>query len=301
MILRFELLNRALDPWDLFSDRSKPPSMPSKRLALGFLTLSLFASAMPALARAEESNLWEDIRAPTRSSPEARRSIMRANRALSEQQYAIATREALKALRIAPDSSEAFLALGSAQLYSGHPREAMHSFERAIELDPRQLLDPNVSSRIAHAAIRAGNYPLAIDALHALIAALPSIAMRANAFNRLADLVQSEGRVDEAIILYRNALLEARSMHPRAALGLALALRRLNRNEEAAIYLELAARTPEIERIIQEVPGHPSERSARNALIHLARGEKDKAHALFLKVADESPHHREHALREARQ
>lgn len=268
------------------------------RLALPIaLLLTLL---MPSGVSAERSNFWGDVREPARSSPEVRSAIERGARAIGEQQYAIATREALAALSKAPESAEAHVLLGNAQLFSGNAEAAVRTFERAVALKAEVLRDPNVAMRVAHAAIQAGRYPLAIDALQAMIAGLPAIAMRAASFHRLADLLQSEGALEEAILAYRNALIEARSLHPQASIGLALALHRLGRDDEAAPYLTRAAATTDIERIIQEVPGHPSERLARYALIHRARGEHAEARALFLKVSEESPHHREHALAETK-
>lgn len=271
-----------------------------RALLIALLLPPLLSVLTPSLASAQRSDFWSDVREPERSSSEARSAIERGVRAIGEQQYAIATREALAALSKAPESAEAHILLGNAQLFSGNAADAARSFERAFTLKTEVLRDPNVAMRVAHAAIQAGRYPLAINALRAMIAGLPAIAMRAASFHRLADLLQSEGALEEAVLAYRNALIEARALHPQASIGLALALQRLGRADEAAPYLSRAAATTDIERIIQEVPGHPSERLARYALIHRARGEHAEARALFLKVSEESPHHREHALAEAK-
>lgn len=268
------------------------------RLGLRSALVLVVFGCSPA-AFAESSELWNDLRAPSRSSPESRAAIDRASRAISEQQYTIATREALAALRLTPDSALAHIVLGSARFFTASPAEAADAFERGLELDPSLLRDPNIAARVAQAALHAGRYSLAIHAYKALIANLPAIAMRSAAFYRIADLLQGEGALEEALVYYRNALLEARALHPQTCLGLALALLRLGRPDEAAPYLEQALATREIEQIVEAVPGHASERLARYALLHRARGEHAKARALFKTVAEESPHHREHALAES--
>src|SRR5690606_24054355 len=145
-------------------------------------------------------------------------------RALEEQQPALASRAALEAIRRSPDSAEAHVLLGHARALAGDHRRASDAYEHALTLGAGALDDVRDASWAARAATHAERWELAERALRVLTERLPRVPARTLAFSRLGDVLQTLGprRLDEAIVAYRHALLDARGFLPSACIGLAL-------------------------------------------------------------------------------
>jgi tetratricopeptide (TPR) repeat protein len=268
--------------------------MPGSRRPIALLWLIACFSPAPTLAE----GIWTRIRSP--EAPEIATYREAAHRALEEQQPALASRAALEAIRRSPNSADAYVLLGHARALAGDHQKAADAYEHALSLAPDALDHVRDASWASRAATHAERWELAAHALRTLTTRLARVPARTLAFSRLGDVLQALGpsRLDEAIVAYRHALLDARGFLPSACIGLALALSRAGHADEARGWVHRALERTSVEELLDAVTGPASERLARRALIASSHGERAEAARLFRESAAQSPH-RDHALREA--
>jgi tetratricopeptide (TPR) repeat protein len=258
----------------------------------------VFCVVVGVAAPVSANGYWK--RLLTREASEADSYREAAYRALEEQQASSASRAALEAVRRSPRSAEAHVLLGHARALAGDFARASDAYEHAISLSPTALDDVKDASWASRAASHAARWELAVLTLQVLTTRLPRIPARTVAFSRLGDALQALGpaRLDEAIVAYRHALLDARGYLPSACIGLALALHRANRADEAHGWVERAMERTTIDELLETVVGPTSEHLARRALVARIQGNHAEASRLFRESASHSPH-RDHSLREA--
>jgi tetratricopeptide (TPR) repeat protein len=262
------------------------------------LRCALFCAVVGVATTAAADGYWK--RLLTREASEAETYREAAHRALEEQQASNASRAALEAVRRAPRSAEAHVLLGHARALAGDFARASDAYEHAVSLSPTALDDVKDASWASRAASHAARWELAVHTLRVLTTRLPRIPARTIAFSRLGDVLQALGptRLEEAIVAYRHALLDARGYLPSACIGLALALHRADRADEAKGWIDRATERTTIDELLETVVGPSSEHLARRALVARAQGNRAEAARLFRESAAQSPY-RDHSLREA--
>lgn len=240
------------------------PRLASSRGAtlVALLSAALLAGIAP---RAGADGLWSRLLSRTPDELAAQREA--AHRALEEKQPALASRAALEAIRIAPESAEAHVLLGHARALGSDFARASDAYEQALSLDERALDAVRDASWASRAAVHAGRWQLAERTLRVFTERLPRIPARTLAFARLGDVLQTLGRLEEATVAYRHALLDARDYLPPACLGLALALHRSGRVDEARGWVARAAERASVEELLGATTGPEVERRARAELL----------------------------------
>lgn len=239
-------------------------------MRLGHAALVLYLAAHATTASAER-RLWTRVASPEPKDAVSFREA--AYRALEEQQSALASRAALEAVRRAPRSAESHVLLGHARTLAGDYARATESYEEALRLDEDALRDVRDASWASRAAIHAEHWALAVHTLRVMTERLPKIPARTLAYSRLGDALQALGRdhLEAAMTAYRHALLDARGFLPSACVGLALALTRMGREDEALGWLDRALDQASVDDLVEATTGPSSEREARRALLESRR------------------------------
>lgn len=260
--------------------------MPRRGTRITLLMAALVA--FPASTSAD--GIWERVASSEPRDVDPLREA--AHRALEEKQPAIASRVALETIRRSPDSPEAHVLLGHARALAGDYEHAADAYARALMLDARALEAVQDASWAARAAVHAERWALAERALRILTERLGRVPARTVAFARLGDVLQTLGpaRLEESMIAYRHALLDARGFHPSASIGLALALHRSGKTQEARGWAARAIEHTTEEDLLQAVTGPKPERLARRALLASIRGERAEATRLFRESEAQSPY-----------
>ena len=120
------------------------------------------------------------------------------------------------ALRLKPDRPKIHFNLGHVRFMQGRWAEAVACFQRSIDLLPTDKAIYN----LAAAQANAGNTADAETAYRALLERTP---LHVPAMIALADLCRQTGRLDQAIVIYKQALgLNADNLRARTGLGIAL-------------------------------------------------------------------------------
>ncbi len=219
---------------------------------------------------------------------ELRGSMVRlfgATAALQAGQPERAEQEAREALAIAP-TTEAWIALGTAELQQGRIEDARRSLERAAAMEPEKA-SPWVG--LAWIAEREGQRDEAIR-LYEKVRALPIPSPEA--YWRLAAYALEEGRVDEARALLA-AVPQAELRVPDAAHRLAVAERRAGRTTLARTRIEGSLReypwAPHLwmlkAELLDEAGDLEGALAARRAALELAPGSVDAENAIAFTLA----------------
>jgi len=108
--------------------------------------------------------------------------------------------ELRKIIQRYPEDKEAVLTLGSAYYSRGENAEAVHYFERAIEIDPLYKLAYN---SLAYAYYFLGDPDKAIWAINKYISLVPD---EPNPYDTRGDLYRWDGKIDQAAQSYRKAV-----------------------------------------------------------------------------------------------
>jgi Flp pilus assembly protein TadD len=156
----------------------------------------------------------------------------------------------------------------------GRVEEAAREFDRAVALDP---LSPLINTDAARPFIRSGNYPRAIEQLHAAVEIDPTFP---RAHNLLTLCYMEIGRYDDAAREAQQAAELSGAPHEQAggAWGLSYQL--------AYIYAR-AGRAADARRVLEVLERSASARSDQlifQALAHAALGDRDRALVLIEKL-----------------
>ena len=148
-----------------------------------------------------------------------------------------------EAVRLAPDSSEAWNNLGGGLTEAGETKEALDCYRRATALDPA---DARLHLNLGSALTTSGDLDGARTELQAAVPRLPAShrAAMAAAFFNLGNALFQRGRVPEAAEQYRHAL-QARPDDVDSRINLGYALVRMGRGPEARpLFEEALTRDP---------------------------------------------------------
>jgi tetratricopeptide (TPR) repeat protein len=279
-------------------------------LALSLVSvLAGLASLAPSVARAD--GFWTQVRTPGLRA--YTRHVAAGRAALSEGRAEDACVAAEAAIALRPDDAPAHALRALARIAAsgaGDPR-AVEAVRRAVELDPSAFAATAEAETVARAAALAGDAALAATLLTRATTRLEAThPQRARLYVLAADLRLAAGPIDDeaatraalevAIRAFREGLGHA-ALAVRARLGLALALRRSGRLDEA----RLVARESLVQGgLVEPLFGADrallptSELAARAAVALEALGDAEGARARWRRAAESGPW-RAHAQREA--
>jgi tetratricopeptide (TPR) repeat protein len=251
------------------------------------LAFSLVVLVAP-FPSARASDFWDEVRVP--GLPGYRAAVARAEVALRARHFADALTFADHALEQRDDRPEAHRLRGLALGALGRDADAIPSLARALELDVSAFDDPVSGAVAAHIAVRAEAWALAERILHRAAAAMAPHPARKGLYADYGDVLLTLGpaHLEASIRAYEVALRDGHGHDPRAALGLALALHRDGRPEEAEPLIDALRRTVRMEAVLAAVAAPLAERKARIALLREAAGARDEARAAWAAATERS-------------
>ncbi|MBX3250598.1 MAG: hypothetical protein KF901_25700 [Myxococcales bacterium] len=244
---------------------------------------------LTATSAASASDFWDEVKTPGLRA--YRHDVSRARMALRARRLAQARDAASAAIERLPTRPEAWLVRGLAAGEAGDLASCAGDLERAHAVDAAALEDPVDGARAGELLARAGRHELAAEILGRILARMRASDGRRGLYALYGDVLLSLGpsRRAEAERAYREALRTA-PHDPRAALGLALALRRSDADDEE--WRELGRRVAALGRLDALLLGldvPEVERSARRAVVLEAVGDARGARAAWASVASRGP------------
>jgi tetratricopeptide (TPR) repeat protein len=241
------------------------------------------------------SDFWDEVRSP--GLRPFRRALGAAEAALSEGQLQAALELSEAAIARLPEDARGHALRGRALWALQRVDTAAEAFERAIALDPT-VLDAAGGDGAAHVAALSGRSALAERIIDRVLPRLQASPRRGALYALRGDLLSGVGpeRVREAEASYRQALRDAPELELRAGLGLALCLDRAGEANAAASVLSGIAALDTLEGELWRWPLTKLERSARQALVLDAAGDRSAAQRAWQTVADAAGPWRGHAL-----
>ena len=249
---------------------------------------------------AHASDFWDEVRAPGLRA--YRTALREAEDALARGRASDALEHARQALGRLDARPEAHRMAGRALSDMRRHDQAVEAFERALALDPAALDPPAAATAAATSAIATGALPLEERILRRALGHL-SDEPRGALLVWHGDVLQALGaeHLLGAMLSYREALRSEDADHPRALLGLALALHRDGEVDQAEALARQIAEADALERAMARVSPLPLvERVARRALRLDAIGDHAGALAAWRTVAKHAGPWRAHAERAGR-
>jgi tetratricopeptide (TPR) repeat protein len=249
---------------------------------------AFLAVSFPPSARA--SDFWDEVRTPGLRA--YRVLVEKAERDLDAGRYAEALEKAESAVDRMSDRPPAHvvrgLALGGLKRYG----EAVGAFEQALLLDRAALDDVDHGAAAVRIATRAAAYPLAALILSRLLGRMPDSPLRNALYAVQGDVLQLLGQeqLSAAVLAYRLALHNGQSgENVTLLLGLALALHREGKPEQAAELATRASAPVAVEHSLRSLALPRSERDARMAVWLESRGDFEGAGRAWSTAATEGP------------
>ncbi len=266
---------------------------PGQPIGVAAAVVVALGLSLPARA----SDFWDEVRTPGlrhyRVLVEQSQSALRTGR--HQEALQKADRAVARMSGRAPAHVLRALALGAMKRYG----DALEPLERALELDDRALDDVEQGEAAVRIAMRTAAYELAERILSRLTGTMASGGRRGSLYALQGDLLQLLGpeRLSAAILAYRLALREGdRPERPALLLGLALALHREGKPEQAMELGPQAGDRAAAERALRSLPLPPGERAARLAVMLESLGDRDGARQRW-SIAAQAGTWREHARR----
>jgi tetratricopeptide (TPR) repeat protein len=259
------------------------------------------ATCCPA-APARASDFWDAVRTPGLGAH--RRALDGSREALRSGHHEKSLELAERAIEILPDRAGGHVLRGRALGRLSRLPDAMAAFERALQLDPAALDDVNDGADAAYLTSRFARYRLSARILERVLGRMEESSSRNKLFALYGDLLQAmgPGRLRAAMVAYRSSLRGSGEDNDRARLGLALALHRQGRVEEAIGRATLLLMASRVDRLIRSLSLPPAERAARAALVREAMSDREAARYWEAAADGEGPwqdHAREAARRVA--
>jgi tetratricopeptide (TPR) repeat protein len=245
------------------------------------------------------SDFWDEVRTPGLGAYRA--EVRRARRALESRHWRDALEAARNATEAVPGRAVAHALEARALGELGQPEAFGRAAKRALELDARVFDDPELGADVARIAAESGQHALAARILERVLGRMPITWRRYELYVLYGDMLLNLGppHLREAILAYREGLRVNRSLRVRAALGLALALRRAGERLEAHDVARQVAGRGRVDALISALPVPPAEKAARRAVALDAIGDLAGARRAW-REASHGEHWTAHAQRELR-
>ncbi len=193
---------------------------------------------------------------------------------LARREFAEADKQIQKVLQLQPGNSEAYLVRGRLAQSQGRVKEALESYERAIEMSPGTSGPPGYIS-IGQLHFFLGRLEEARDSFEQ---ALEIDALNGPAHDGLANILRLEGKVDEAMDELRLAL----RFDPNQPLALATLADLISEKGDLDTALKLCLRAVEL------APTYPAVHN-NLGLIYRRRNELDLAEKHYKQALDKDP------------
>lgn len=259
-----------------------------------FATLLAIALCLVG-SRARASDFWDEVKDPGLGPYRTR--VAAGWRSFAERHFEAAVQAAEAAIAAEPRRCEAYLLRGRALGELGRAGDAADAFERALARDPTCADDPEQGGAAARTAAAAGRLDLAATLLERAVARMRDGPARRLLYALYGDVRMALGpeHLHDAILAYREVLRH--QVDVRASLGLALALRRAGRIEEARVVAANAVAHGRVDALVARLPLPAAEKAARLAVALEAAGDAEGARRAW-REASEGEIWRGHAERE---
>jgi len=246
---------------------------------------------------AHASDFWDEVKNP--GLRRYRRHVAEGRAAAASGRFEEALSEAEAAIERIGDRPEAFILKGRALGELGRLEGATAAFEHALTLDPDSLSAPEDGRHAAQLLAGGGRHDLAALVLPRILGRMPASSARVELYALYGDVLSALGpeRLRDAIGAYREAVRQGGRHDPRAALGLALSLRRAGEEDEARELARGAATRGRIDGVLSALPIPDSERAARRAVALMAVGDREGARRAW-REASSGEHFGDHARAE---
>jgi tetratricopeptide (TPR) repeat protein len=251
------------------------------RLSVVVLAL-LCVWVVPLPGRA--SDFWQEVRSPgTRAF---RLEVTRGRAALEARRWQEARAAGERAMALRPVRCEGPALMGRALTEMDDVEGAVARFREALEREGTCLRAGEEAARAAEVAAVAGDPALAAEILQGLVATMSEGARRRALYALYGDVLLTLGpdHLEPATRAFREVLRH--QSDARSALGLALALRRAGRPDEAAELARVAAAHGRVDAMVARVPVPTAERAARRAVALEALGDVEGARAAWRTAAE---------------
>jgi tetratricopeptide (TPR) repeat protein len=243
--------------------------------------LALFVASLGLTPEAMASDFWDDVKTPGLRG--YRRHVTQARAAYADGHFEQAAAEADLAIARVEARPDAHVVKGRALGELGRTDEAATELARAIELAPDALDEQEAGSHAAQILCVAGRHDLAVRVLVRVLGRMSPGGLRGELYALLGDALLTLGpeRLAEAVSAYREALRASGRHDVRAALGLALALRRQGELLESTDLARNAASHGRIDGVLRALPVPEAERAARRAVALDALGDVAGARSAY--------------------
>ncbi len=244
------------------------------------MRLSALALVVVALAPASgalASDFWDEVKSPGLRS--YRRHLAEGRAAAAAGRFEDALSESAVAIEIIEERPDAWILRGRALGELGRLDAATEAFARALAIDDDALSTPEEGRHAAQLLAAGGRYDLAARVLPRLLGHMQASSARTELYALYGDVLSALGpeRLGDAIAAYREAVRQTGRHDPRAALGLALCLRRADRAAEARDIARGVTTRGHIDGLLHALPLPESERAARRAVALMAIGDREGA------------------------
>lgn len=242
-----------------------------RRVGRRFATVLVCASAWVVPPAALASDFWEEVRSP--GARAFRAEVTRGETALKDKRWREALTAGERASELRAERCEGPWIRGRAHAGMDDVEAAVEHFRAALAREGRCLDAPEHGARAAVVAAAAGATDLAAQVLGRVLSTMEESPRRRALYALYGDVLLTLGpeRLADATRAYREVLRRHADM--RATLGLALALRRADRPDEAAELALAAAVYGRVDALVARLPVPEAERAARRAVALEALGD----------------------------
>lgn len=264
-----------------------------------FAVMALLPAVSGEVEVARASDFWDEVKNPGLRS--YRRQVAEGRAAAAAGRFEDALADAEGAIGRMADRPDAWILKGRALGELGRLEGATEAFERALTLDPDSLARDDDGRHAAQLLAAGGRHDLAAQILPRILGRMTASSTRVELYALYGDVLATLGpeRLREAIAAYREAVRHGGRHDPRAALGLALCLRRAGREDEARDLARGASTRGRIDGVLHALPIPDAERAARRAVALMAIGDREGARQAW-REASSGEHYSDHALAELR-
>ncbi len=236
---------------------------------------TLVAAAVPGIANAQTAGFWDEVRQPGLAAYQVK--LRTARRLLNSGNPESAFARATEAMTRFPERPEAHVVRGLALDGLRRGPEAVVAFARALSASAQALDSLSEGAAAARISVNNGAYPLASRILVRVLGQMQRNHERGRLYAMAGWVWMAAGpdQLQSAVVAFREASASGPS-DPLVRLGLALALRRDGRLEEALrvadeVHTQLTTQT------LARLRGPTCEQAAYRAVAAQARGDQEGA------------------------